>query len=1038
VLGFATSGPQTLIPAQGQGVHYGCIRYATPAVAVLSTVIVVFSGVPSAAQDPTALNRLIQIKTDFQKAFDSGNYPTAEKLARDMVSMLERAFPNQPEMTAAAMSNLGAVYEAQFKFRDAAQVQEYIAKTMESQAKSNPYALAVALNNVATTYVRLGRVDDAEKLLRRSIVLAEAGRLPEFPTIAKLRYNLASLLMGKGKLAEAETLDRKAIAAIEQAKAADSADMHECLLTLASIYDQTQRGGQAELTYKRVIASQEKQLGPQSIQVARSQTTLLSHYLAHNRTELARPVLEKAVATKVKILGLAHPETAYLAGMLAVMYVLDERLDEADRLLAQCRSAMRQAPEVDTSDLYLMSAIVALKRLDFSRAQELLAEQLAALERHYGPDSQQLVPALCMLAHIGTSLPTGKVEDARQRIERAIKIAKRHPLNAADQMQLDSVHANLLWKLGQRKDAVERLESVIAYNLARRKSSAGAEFDMTQMFDPHNNPFERMVAWQFNLGNAAQMFRTGELLRSRTLLDQMELANVDLLTGVPAGERSRLKQRLTSAQRRLQLLDNQIAGASSLSSAGSEAWKKYAQGLAQDRAKAAAEAEDAYRDIRSASAIFRLTVGKDREPISMASLHEWATDQRICVLEYFLTSDDGFLLVVPSGKPTAIYRLNIDDTTAQALDVPAGPLTSEKAAAILLGKVSAFLGIKQPHYGNLIDRLRSDQKDVIEQDILAALYRVLIPEEARATLLDADVRTAAVLPDGPLGFLPWEALIVEKGGDPKYLLDVAPPITYAPSATILQLLANRSRPSTTAKQPVLTVADPAYDKTGVANPQLVSTDNASSGSRYRARGGHLSRLPFSATESKWVAASFSKQGLSAGQLIGKNATEAAVRTYAPGRMILHFACHGFTDPAAKNLFGALALTPGSDATTNTANDGMLTLAEIYELNLENCELAILSACDTNFGPETQGEGAWTLARGFLASGCRRVVASNWLVDDEAAASLVSVYCSRIAKGEKAGSLDYADALHKAKKWARDQERWKSPYYWATFVLVGPN
>ena len=72
------------------------------------------------------------------------------------------------------------------------------------------------------------------------------------------------------------------------------------------------------------------------------------------------------------------------------------------------------------------------------------------------------------------------------------------------------------------------------------------------------------------------------------------------------------------------------------------------------------------------------------------------------------------------------------------------------------------------------------------------------------------------------------------------------------------------------------------------------------------------------------------------------------------------------------------------------------------------------------------------------TGSRRVVASNWLVDDQAAASLVSYFCSGVAKGEKSGRVDYAEALHNAKRWVRQQDKWQSPYYWATFVLVGPN
>ena len=106
---------------------------------------------------------------------------------------------------------------------------------------------------------------------------------------------------------------------------------------------------------------------------------------------------------------------------------------------------------------------------------------------------------------------------------------------------------------------------------------------------------------------------------------------------------------------------------------------------------------------------------------------------------------------------------------------------------------------------------------------------------------------------------------------------------------------------------------------------------------------------------------------------------------------------------------------------------------------KGCQLAILSACDTNVGPEQRGEGVWALSRGFLVAGARRVVASNWLLHDEAGASIVSYFCSIIARAEKEGKQpDYAQALQDAKRWARQQEKWQNPYHWATFVLIGPN
>ena len=68
-----------------------------------------------------------------------------------------------------------------------------------------------------------------------------------------------------------------------------------------------------------------------------------------------------------------------------------------------------------------------------------------------------------------------------------------------------------------------------------------------------------------------------------------------------------------------------------------------------------------------------------------------------------------------------------------------------------------------------------------------------------------------------------------------------------------------------------------------------------------------------------------------------------------------------------------------------------------------------------------------------------MVASDWLVDDAAGASLISYYCAIVAKEQKeTGHPDYAAALAAAKRWVRQQPKWSSPYYWGTFVHIGPS
>ena len=344
----------------------------------------------------------------------------------------------------------------------------------------------------------------------------------------------------------------------------------------------------------------------------------------------------------------------------------------------------------------------------------------------------------------------------------------------------------------------------------------------------------------------------------------------------------------------------------------------------------------------------------------------------------------------------------------------------------------------------LLSRLNDPQRALEATPQLAALWTTLVPAEVRDLLKKREPKRLFVVPDGVLGLLPFEALVVAAGSEPQYLLDVGPAIAYGPSATVLQNLSQRSaEPPPNTVDPVLSVADPIYpesENTLLASRSGDSRIDQSPASRYGSLGGRLTRLPYSGKESGWVKEVFESKGIRVTQLIRQQATESSFRFHAAQRRILHLACHGLADQQYGNLFGSLALTPGSRAADDPTDDGFLTLAEIYTLDLRRCELAILSACQTNDGPQQRGEGVWSLARGFLAAGAKRTVASNWLVDDEAAANLISYYTGGLANAEAKSptTADHAHTLHAAKKWVRDQDKWKSPYYWAPFVLVGPN
>jgi CHAT domain-containing protein len=117
--------------------------------------------------------------------------------------------------------------------------------------------------------------------------------------------------------------------------------------------------------------------------------------------------------------------------------------------------------------------------------------------------------------------------------------------------------------------------------------------------------------------------------------------------------------------------------------------------------------------------------------------------------------------------------------------------------------------------------------------------------------------------------------------------------------------------------------------------------------------------------------------------------------------------------------------------------GLLTAEELSTLDLIDCELVVLSACDTNVGEPRAGQGVASLQRALHMAGARSVITSLWKVPDEATKDLMIDFYSRLWL-EKKPKLQ---ALWEAKRMLRDarNEHGKPRYStrdWAAWVLTG--
>jgi len=94
-------------------------------------------------------------------------------------------------------------------------------------------------------------------------------------------------------------------------------------------------------------------------------------------------------------------------------------------------------------------------------------------------------------------------------------------------------------------------------------------------------------------------------------------------------------------------------------------------------------------------------------------------------------------------------------------------------------------------------------------------------------------------------------------------------------------------------------------------------------------------------------------------------------------------------------------------------------------------LVMLTSCSSALGRLTYGEGVLGLASAFLSAGAPAVVATLWPIDDEAAYRLVRFFYEALA-----GGRTVSDALREAQTKLARSRRYRHPFYWAGFIVVG--
>ncbi|HEX8251044.1 MAG TPA: CHAT domain-containing tetratricopeptide repeat protein [Pyrinomonadaceae bacterium] len=589
----------------------------------------------------------------------------------------------------------------------------------------------------------------------------------------------------------------------------------------------------------------------------------------------------------------------------------------------------------------------------------------------------------------------GRYETALENFRQALSL-NRELENMLGEAKILNGFCVALTALGQYPAARENIEKALSLIERIRRETAGfrlrQSFNSTvqNFYENHLHLLMLMHKREPEKGYDREALRVSEMSRSRSLLDLLQRRNLlreNRISPAFTEQSGNYQSRITSA-----LLQYRQAGSPTERSLLALKIQDISARLWEVEGEMNRQAEGAEPVITT--------------PILSVDEIQNALDDNVLLLEYALTDEGAYLWAV-SRKDIKSFRL------APSSDI------REKARSLY--KCLSFAE-------NVENRTAAgDCRVQIEK--LSSMLLTPIAEELNNQRL-------VVVGQDELQLIPFAALVNPSRNS--FLIE-SHEIINLPSASLLTFLLNQKTKRTNDK--IALFADPVYEADDLRFRNRRSKIRRSVESRFFSSdtGGGGADLPAAVQTRlpRLFASRFEAEGIENSvrpvEVIRKidfaATRESALQNNLSSFDVLHFATHTLVDEQHPEL-SAIALSL-FDAGKSPVN-GWLRSSDILNLDL-TAKLVILSSCRSAVGKRLKGEGLMSLAQSFFAAGAKRLIASQWKVEDKASAELMIRFYRHYYKSKNQNA---AASLRAAQIEMMKDSRWHSPFYWASFSLWG--
>jgi CHAT domain-containing protein/tetratricopeptide (TPR) repeat protein len=813
---------------------------------------------------------------------------------------------------------------------------------------------------------------DAARALQEAMLAAQERMLPEdHPEILSIRDSLGLTLCNQGDLPGARALQEGVLAVYERTLPGDDSRLLGVRHGLANTMRLQGDSAGARALYESVLEACERTLPEDHPNLLATRSNLAGVLLDQGDVTGARALLESVLASSR--FPEDHPQLIPTRAMLAETMRRQGDLSGARAAYEAVIAACERTLPADHPNLLGLRGDLAivLERIgDASGARALEESALAALERTLPPDHPHLLNT-----RINVALSRAWMDDLRGA-------------RALIGSQVAGMRAHVLGSLAlaprQAREAVEDEAGRLAKALLLTRD-AGSELQASV--------FELQETMRMVVGESARALRGAEDPEVRGILEQagaVSAALGDLASSSSERAPAELSAELTRLVQERDRLER-------------EASTRLA---AQGTVMGAIELGPLARSLTEDAAL-----------VAFRRMMQWGDDMG---LDQQMGSDH--LLAHVLAPDGSLVRIDLGE--ASELEELVTQWRAAVGAPLLRGVAAAEPGgDREPAAG---EALRGRLLDPVLAVLGGGVKRLHVCADDLVYLV-------------PLDALPWEEGRV---GDRWSLVN---------EVSCARLIA----PERAEKggKSLLALGGVDYD----AGEESASSDGASSGTR-SAMPDEFSKLLQTRFEAETTGA-LAEDLLEVEPVVltRKDATKAALFAQASGKRFLHLATHGWF--ADEGLKSTLDEEPGSRGSTSMSIEqrvtglapmllcglalaganrpidslgrrpGILTAEELCSLDLSACDLAVLSACETNVGIRRAGQGIQSLQAALYAAGARSSITSLWKVDDAATRHLMELFYTKLWEEE----VPKSRALWEAKQALRDEG---APVRdWAGWVLT---